>query len=311
MLRIPRYTTLIDVAPGKYYHFGLEEGLLSSVEEIGCWPEKLEFDINIDGLPLTKSSNSQFWVLQGNVVGLNSPFAIGIYHGYTKPSSAKILFEPFIQDYRRLQENCIDIGNDRKVPVSLRCIVCDAPAKAFVLNTTSHNSFNGCHKCQQRGKYIHRRVVYSSSKRDPRLDEEFENLCYEDHQLGHSPLAGLGIGLVSQTILDYMHVVGLGVTKKLLTLWTHGHNSFRISSNLIIAISGHLLRLRVNIPAEFQRKPRPLSEFKRWKFTELRTFLLYTSIVVLKSRLQKELYDHYLALFVQFSSLLHLTLQII
>lgn len=38
-----------------------------------------------------------------------------------------------------------------------------------------------------------------------------------------------------------------------------------------------------NIPCEINRKSRSLFEYKRWKATEFRTFLLYTDSMVLKA----------------------------
>ena len=66
-----------------------------------------------------------------------------------------------------------------------------------------------------------------------------------------------------------------------------------MSSSVLTSVSAHLIRLRIKIPCEFHRRPRSA----RWKFTELRQFLLYTSIVVLKSRLAREYYKHFLCLF--------------
>ncbi len=46
----------------------------------------------------------------------------------------------------------------------------------------------------------------------------------------------------------------------------------------------------------FSRKPRSLSEFKQWKATEFRQFLLYTGPVVLKGRLSTRMYKNFMLL---------------
>jgi hypothetical protein len=62
------------------------------------------------------------------------------------------------------------------------------------------------------------------------------------------------------------------------------------------AISEKLVIWRSNIPREFSRKPRSLSEIKQWKATEVRLFLLYTDPVALKGILSNEKYGNVLDL---------------
>lgn len=85
ILKIPRQQDIRTVVPGSYHHFGLIESIkqiLSSVKEnIDC----LKIAVNIDGLPLTKSSQQQFWPILGSVMPYGNVFMIGLYHGYEKP----------------------------------------------------------------------------------------------------------------------------------------------------------------------------------------------------------------------------------
>ena len=58
---------------------------------------------------------------------------------------------------------------------------------------------------------------------------------------------------------------------------------------------------------EFNRKPRSITEIKRWKATEFRQFLLYTGPIVLKLVLEEEyksMYEHFLSLSIGISILL-------
>ena len=52
----------------------------------------------------------------------------------------------------------------------------------------------------------------------------------------------------------------------------------------------------IKLPAEFNRQPRTLDELCHWKATELRSFLLYTGMVVLKPIFEQRQYKHFLSL---------------
>ncbi|XP_071579356.1 uncharacterized protein [Temnothorax nylanderi] len=60
--------------------------------------------------------------------------------------------------------------------------------------------------------------------------------------------------------------------------------------------SFYLIAIKPYITSEFARKPRDLSEVDRWKATEFRQFLLYTGIVIMKSVLSKNCYNHFISL---------------
>jgi len=57
-LHTPMQTILSDVSPGQYYHFGLENFISSILKNIDLsnFPDVINVAINIDGLPLSKSS---------------------------------------------------------------------------------------------------------------------------------------------------------------------------------------------------------------------------------------------------------------
>lgn len=52
------------------------------------------------------------------------------------------------------------------------------------------------------------------------------------------------------------------------------------------------------MPYEYHRKPRSLLDFRLWKATEFRQFLLYTGPVVLKNILREDVYFNFLSLHV-------------
>lgn len=58
---------VVSTEPGEYYHFGLAVGLQTVLENLSSKRiDIVEIVIGIDGLPLSKSSKSQFWPILAN-----------------------------------------------------------------------------------------------------------------------------------------------------------------------------------------------------------------------------------------------------
>ena len=100
--------------------------------------------------------------------------------------------------------------------------------------------------------------------------------------------------MVSCFPLDYMHLVCLGVMRRLLYCWIEGPLAVRLDSKTVLLISKRLLQMVSCIPRDFVRKPRALFEIRMWKATEFRQFLLYTGPVALEGLLPKRLYDNFM-----------------
>jgi len=116
--------------------------------------------------------------------------------------------------------------------------------------------------------------------------------------MGESPLENIkpAIDMTTIFILDYMHLVCIGVMKKLLEMLMYGPLKIRLTRIKKITISQRLLSLRSQIPSEFQRKTRSLFCVRQWKATEFRFFLLYCGPIVLRNVISKNLYRHFLLL---------------
>ncbi|XP_029676934.1 uncharacterized protein LOC115243823 [Formica exsecta] len=100
--------------------------------------------------------------------------------------------------------------------------------------------------------------------------------------------------MVSQFPLDYMHLVCLGVVKKMLQTFIHGRiKAIKFNSTVIQEISEVLCNISTWIPNDFARKTRSLEELDRWKATELRLFLLYVGPVILQNYLPQNYLLHF------------------
>jgi len=113
LMGTPKTTSTHPVAPGQYSHLGLAWGIVGELNKvaIASIPEVIEIIINIDGLPLAKSSGSQFWPVLGKIKGLagTGVFPIGIwFHTQGKPDCANDLLSFFVAEALYLYENKLE-----------------------------------------------------------------------------------------------------------------------------------------------------------------------------------------------------------
>lgn len=307
LLKTPRKTQTRDCPPGKYCHFSLGQTLsaiISTSPDMSDVPSQIRLMFYVDGVQISKSSKSQFWPILAQSKDLNGAgiFVIGCCHGYSKPASVDDYLKEFVEEMLDLLENGFQVAG-RDFEISIQGFVCDAPARAFLLGIKSHSGYFGCGKCMQKGSSIENRVVCLETHASLRTDQDFVDKSQPDHHLSDTPLSLLPMGLVSQFPYKYMHLVCLGVVRKLLLLWMRGSiPKCCVSPRVILEISQSLSRLAAGISCEFSRKPRSLSDVDRWKATELRQFLLYTGPVVLKS-LERKKQEHFLVFHVAISLL--------
>lgn len=311
LLSTPKSTIFRNVVPGQYYHFGLKNGLENifkhiDVSYIMC--EQIEVGINIDGLPISKSSTSQLYpilCLIQNIDILPNIFPIGIYHGYDKPADFNNFIEDFVNEAILLTINGI-ILNGKTFKFKISMFLFDAVAKSSVLYIKGHSGYSSCSKCCQEGEYIKDRVCFPDIDFVKRTHLDFILQTDDQHHVGQTILKNIpNIDLILDVPLDYMHLILLGVVKKLLVnTWCFGRPPHKIQIRIFNEISQLLIKLIPYIPIEFSRKPRTLKESKRYKATEFRLFILYTGVVVLRDYLPKNKYEHFLTLHVAVTILL-------
>lgn len=110
LLGTPRLpdTSIRNVYPGNYYHFGLAFGIerffkFSNINADSY--DKIFVAVGVDGLPLSKSSGSQFWPILAYIYGPNpklsctsAVFCVGLYHGYSKPKESDDFMSEFYSE---------------------------------------------------------------------------------------------------------------------------------------------------------------------------------------------------------------------
>ncbi|XP_067216803.1 uncharacterized protein [Linepithema humile] len=294
-----------DVEPGEYVHFDLEAGIIQHLSDISIASivNYLELDFNIDGCTLDKSGCIQIWPIQCRIVNVQCarPIVVGVYKGAHKPHDPNIFLKEFISDITRIMSNGGINFRGNKVPIRLRCFIADAPARAFILNHRSHVSSHPCSKCKVSGIRCEGRNIFNGTSHSLRTDEEYVRCVDEDHHKeGNCPLSMLPMGIVLQTPFKYMHLVCLGVMKKILSAWIYGKYSrlSKLSGRFISIMCARLNNLKEYCPSDFARRPRSLEMCSKYKATEFRQFLLYTGPVVTYGVLDERLYKHFLFLHV-------------
>lgn len=109
-----------------------------------------------------------------------------------------------------------------------------------------------------------------------------------------SPLIELNIDMVQQFPLDYMHLVCLGVVRRMAKFWLTGNSlNVKLNAHRIELLSLKLVNCKKYIPCEFARKPRAIKHINLWKATELRQFLLYTGPIILIDTLKEDVLKHF------------------
>lgn len=91
-----------------------------------------------------------------------------------------------------------------------------------------------------------------------KTDEGFLSNDYEEVDTGNKTILKSipNFGCISSVPLDYMHLILLGVMKKLIRLWLTGPLPTRLTTSNIKKISKKLSTLRYSNPSEFLRKPK-------------------------------------------------------
>ena len=132
---------------------------------------------------------------------------------------------------------------EKLIPFRIRALIADAPATF----PCSKFKVSGCEFDGQKN------LVYTSSDGAPRTHEEYiiRTSDGEHFKPGRSPVEFFLEDVVHRTPFEYMHLILLGIMKKLLCVWVDGvFNSTQ-----------------------------KLKMFRQFKATEHRLFLLYTGVV--------------------------------
>lgn len=300
------------IGEGSYVYIGVEKSIRKMLDFSEYCKDSIDLKVNIDGLPLFKSSSLQLWPILVQF-GPFQPVGVAFYCGRKKPPVKEFL-KDFVLEMDSLTKNGILVDGNEK-SITIYCFTCDAPARSLLKGIVQHTGYHSCERCTVKGVSVRNRIVFDKENLSVKRDgETFRRSGYsvEDsfgkrHQLCESALCPLSIDLVSDFALDYMHMVCLGITRRLLYYVKGSYKGIqvgRLSSAYLVELSDQLQQLNGSFPSEFARQPRTLSELDRWKATELRSFLLYSGPVVLRPLVSTKTWKHFLSLSIAIRMLL-------
>jgi len=108
-------------------------------------PSHLSLVVGIDGIALTSNPTTHCWPILGYFSNIpykyRSVFIIGVFLGLSKPKNCNEFLMQFVIELKELINTGIRL-NDKYITVNLYALICDAPAKSFILNFKGHNGKN-------------------------------------------------------------------------------------------------------------------------------------------------------------------------
>ena len=122
------------------------------------------------------------WPILGRVVDpvISSPFVIGIYTGYLKPKDVNEYLKEVLNEGKELE------SSSRSHPkVHIQFIICDSPARSYVLQIKSHSGYFPCNVCVIEGAHVGK--MYFSDVCMPRRTDGKLRCQLQEHHIGISP----------------------------------------------------------------------------------------------------------------------------
>ena len=303
---------------GKMAHLSIVDNVLFSIRTKGLQLKKAVSKISIqffiDGMPVFHSSRIQLWPILMRILPSPSEYSVkpshllpvSIFCGFGKPKLGHFI-ERLVQELRVLKtEPTFDTTSGNKFIVSDVYFIADSPARAFLQNVVNHGGYYACPYCRVKGKYHINHMVYEDVDSTSRTDEMYAEFK-ENNQYSLSPLANV-VPLRSSFPVEYMHNICIGIVKKILAYFFFSQKATKLPCKITegnkVQVSHDIRHFSKYLPSEFNRKLRPLNDFRHYKATEFRTFLLYFFPIFMHAYVPQRYFRHFLYLHFSVYSLL-------
>ena len=180
-------------------------------------------------------------------------------------------------DFCRELENLSQSGlliDGARYNVEIRAIIADAPARAFIKQIKGHSAYYSCDRCEVRGTYRNSSISLDDLNAPKRTHLSFISQSQKEHHNGISPFVTVGINMVESFPLDYMHLILLGIVRRILGYWVN-KIPFKLSVTVKHVVNDKIEDFQKFVPNDFNRLPRKLDEADKFKATEFRTLTLF------------------------------------
>lgn len=104
LLKTPSHLNIVEMEQTQIWYTSIRFNLdVMLLEEYSKTYHQICIDVNMDGLPISKSSLLKFWPILGRLIGSeNEPFVISIYFGRTDPTDIRIFLNDFVNEVEDL-----------------------------------------------------------------------------------------------------------------------------------------------------------------------------------------------------------------
>lgn len=283
----------------KFVYFGLKFHLRNTINPDLHSDRQLKLQVNFDGLPLFKFSSFEFRPTLGHIFykNLYDPFVIALHFGKGKPKDLNQFLANFIQELNDILKNGLEIGG-KLFNIKFTGFVCDIPARCYLQNIKGHNEFYSCKRCNIPGFSLEGVTFFPFLHYERRTNKSFRLQTRKEHHKGKTPLVELyeDVDLVKDFILDSMHLIYLGVMKRLLTHYWLKPGKFKLPTHKSDKLLLRLKNLSSQIPTEFQGNTKSFDNISKWKATHLRFCTLYAGPFIFKDILPYQQYRHFMLL---------------
>jgi len=96
LLKTPRQTEILKICGGKFFYWGLSDIIANMLLKYDT--KHTDLFLNIDDLPLSKSSNASLWPILCSNTMHNDVYIVGAYFGHKKPENSNIFLQPLVND---------------------------------------------------------------------------------------------------------------------------------------------------------------------------------------------------------------------
>lgn len=277
--------------------------ILKSIEEYDSII--LSFTLNADGAQCAKStSKKSIWLVQLYQNYLppeirykrENVILCALRYGRDKLNLAALLYPLSVEmdDMRESKITALISGKFYKFHPQINIVSCDLPARAEMAGMKSFSGYNSCPHCLHPGVRIRNEngrsyVRYISLDEDSQIRHQEHMLSSMEHILSHTHLTEFhGIKKISPMLLfpnfdiangfvtDYLHCVLLGVTKRVLDIWTGTvkTNKFKTIDHFKRNVLNNILS-KIKPISGISRKPANIFDRSHWKAAQYGDMLLY------------------------------------